>query len=169
MAGSHDDYKTRKAAQDKARRERLARDVSASKTTSAERAHVQLTPGELFTCVWFRVYSNGLGVGKKLRLKIVGAYLAAVLLGFIFPSIFGYAFLVAAVSHALVLAFSFRQSVDAMKDIVAASELPNPEYDRKGRRLRDRTHVPLPTRTADEVADAWDKHRRYGNGRPYDG
>lgn len=169
MASSHEEYKAEKRAEEKARKEAKQRRYSASRTSPSERANVRLTPGEEFWCLWFSMRAGSVSVEKHIRKGVVAAWIGAVTLSLFWPVVFPQIFLIVVVIHGLSLLNNLRQTRSAYKDVVTASELPNPQYDRKGRRLRDPDIAPVPTRTADEVLNAWDQHKRFGMGRPYDG
>src|ERR1700739_71337 len=83
MAGTHKEYKAQKRAQEKARRESAQRRYSLSNTTDAERAAVQLTPGEEFKCLWFYID----GTKKYLRKIAVVAWAVALVVIYLTGSV----------------------------------------------------------------------------------
>jgi hypothetical protein len=164
MTGSHKDYKAQKRAQAEAKKLSNERRWAISGKTKAEIAKVPLTPAEEFKALWVLMRADTNGVYQKVRKAPIVAYILATIITVIHPPAFVYVFGLAIAVHLVSLCmyphyFVTRRS---MKDVAAASEMPNPEYDRKGRRLRDRPMGIPQNRSTEEILNDWDRDRRYG-------
>lgn len=140
MASSHEEYKAQKRAEAEAKALSHQRQYAVSGKTKAERASIQLTPAEEFSALWVGVSAQKHIVHRSVRKTPIVAYAFAALITFIYPSAFLGVFAFAVVVHALSLVLFYPElskTRDSMKDLAAAAEMPNPEFDRKGKRLKD--------------------------------
>ncbi|OBL00868.1 hypothetical protein A5646_20475 [Mycobacterium sp. 1245499.0] len=94
----------------------------------------------------------------------VAAWGIAILLAFASPGASFGLFIAALVVHVVVLAVfhpTLAQTRDRTKDLVLASEQDDPEFDRQGRRLRDRHSTPAPPRSTEDILRDMDYDQQY--------